>query len=350
MNMNELNITLILIFSGSFLFSVMFGFLSLYLSRKFNILDCPKDDRRLHKKPTPLLGGLGIFLSFFLMLFLISDKLVIGNLEYSHWLLFFLGATLLLIGGVLDDKYNLKPIFQIIWPILAVLLVILGGINIEKITNPFGGYLILTPIISSIIIFLWILGMTYTTKLLDGVDGLVSGVVLIGACIIFLFTVTEKYYQPDIAYVSLVLVGVCAGFLVLNWHPAKIFLGESGSLLLGYILGVLAIISGGKIAIALLVMALPLMDVVWTIIRRIRLGKNPFCFADRKHLHHRLLDLGLGQRKTVLIYYFFASFFGLLAIFMQSSGKIFTLLFLIFIMIFIVFGFNYLDRRHNIKQ
>jgi predicted adenine nucleotide alpha hydrolase (AANH) superfamily ATPase len=185
----------------------------------------------------------------------------------------------------------------------------------------------------------------YTTKLLDGVDGLVSGVVAIGGLIIFLFTLTTRYYQPNLAFAALLLTAVCLGFLIFNWHPAKIFLGEGGSLLLGYILGVLAIISGGKIAIALLVMGLPILDVAWTIVRRLLKGKNPFRFADRQHLHHRLLGLGLNQKQTVLVFYALALLFGLSGLFLQSLGKFLALLVLVVLMFIIVVIFWRLDNR-----
>jgi predicted adenine nucleotide alpha hydrolase (AANH) superfamily ATPase len=167
--------------------------------------------------------------------------------------------------------------------------------------------------------------MMYTTKLLDGVDGLVTGISAIGALIIFLFTSTTRYYQPDLAFASLVLAGACLGFLIFNFNPAKIFLGEGGSLFLGYALGVLAIISGGKIAIALLVMGIPILDVAWTILRRLAKGKNPFRAADRQHLHHRLLDSGLSPKLTVLVFYAFAAVFGLSGLFLQSRGKLWAL-------------------------
>jgi len=193
--------------------------------------------------------------------------------------------------------------------------------------------------------FTWLLLMMYTTKLLDGVDGLVSGLAVIGGLVIFLFTATTKYFQPDIALASLIFSGVCLGFLIWNWHPAKIFLGESGSLFLGYVLGVLAIISGGKIAIALLVLGLPLLDLFWTIIRRLAAKKNPFSSSDRLHLHHRLLDIGLGQKKTVLIFYAFSLFFGLMALFLQSKGKFLAISILVLIMIFLLAGFTFLEKR-----
>jgi len=356
----------LLIFFSSLFFSVAFTILIKKLAFKLKIVDKPEETRKIHKKNIPLLGGLAIFLSFFIMLFLVRDRLTMGNLEISHWLGFFFGACVLMLGGFLDDKYNLKAKHQIIFPLLAVFFVIAGGVGIEKITNPLGGYLYLDnfkiliygagdtaryfSVISNIFILLWLMGMMYTTKLLDGIDGLVTGVTAIGGIIIFLFTMTTKYFQPDIGLAALILAGAALGFLIFNFHPAKIFLGDGGSLLLGYILGVLAIISGGKIAIALLIMGLPIMDVVWTIIRRSRKGINPFKFSDRKHLHFRLLDLGLGQRKTVLIYYSFSVVFGLSALFLQSLGKLLALGVLIAVMLIIVIGFSYLDKKEKIVQ
>lgn len=343
------------------LLSVLSTLLIKYLVVKYKIVDRPDSGRKIHGASTPLLGGAAVFLSFFIVLYFMRDKLLAGDLGAHHWIGFFIGAAWLMVGGYFDDKYNLKPKYQIIFPILAVISVIAGGVGIEKITNPLGGLLYLDQwqipifkcaggwhyfvIISDIFIALWLMGMMYTTKLLDGIDGLVTGVTAIGAFIIFLFTMTTRYYQPDIGLAALVLAGACFGFLIFNWHPAKIFLGEGGSLLLGYILGVLAVISGGKIAIALLVMGVPIMDVVWTITRRLSAGKNPFKFADRKHLHFRMLDLGLGQRKTVLIFYGFAAVFGLSALFLQSLGKAFALLALVVIMLVIVIGFTYFDKK-----
>lgn len=315
------------------------------LALKFNIVDRPDFSRKIHQKPIPLLGGLAIFLAYFALIFLFLKYLLTGDLNINHWLGFALGALFLVIGGVLDDKYNLAPKWQIIWPILAGLAVILGGVNIEKISGFSGGFVYLPIWLSSLFIFAWILGMTYTTKLLDGLDGLASGVSAIGGLIIFLFTITSKYYQPDIALASLIFLGVLLGFLIFNFNPAKIFLGESGSLLLGYILGVLAIISGGKIAIALLVIGLPALDVMWTIIRRVFSGKNPFKHSDRKHLHHRLIDLGLSQKQAVLFFYGISGFFGLSGLFLQSRGKFWALTFLLILMFLLIIFFYLLDKN-----
>lgn len=344
-----------LIFVLSLIFSAILTFLVKKIATFLHIIDAPDsvsiNSRKIHKQATPLLGGVAIFLSYFLFLFIFAPRFLAGSLHWSHLMAFFIGALIIVIGGVLDDKYNLRPSIQIIFPLLAILVLILGGVAIEKITNPFGGYIYLESlyIVGPLLIAVWLLGMMYTTKLLDGVDGLVSGVSAIGGLVIFLFTLTTRYYQPDIAFAAILLTGAVSGFLLFNWHPAKIFLGESGSLLLGYILGVLAIISGGKIAIALLVMGIPILDVVWTIIRRLLQGKNPFRFADKKHLHHRLLALGLSQKKTVLVFYTLSLIFGLSGLFLQSRGKFWTLIFLVILMFAIVIGFWFLDKRSKKK-
>ncbi len=349
--------SLLIIFLITIIFSALFSFWIKKFALKFGIVDRPDGILKKHKKVTPLLGGVAIFLSFFLMLFFVREQLVAGDLEYSHWLGVFVGACFLMIGGFLDDKYNLTPSRQFIFPLLAVGAVILGGVEINKITSPLGGFVFLDQkfsfsygehhysLISAGFVLVWLLGMMYTTKLLDGIDGLVTSIIAIGAFIILLFTMTTRYYQPDIGLASLILLASCLGFLFFNWHPAKVFLGEGGSLFLGYILGVLAIISGGKIAIALLVMGIPIMDVFLIIIRRLREGKNPFRFADRKHLHFRFLDLGISQEKIVIFYTILALIFGLSALFLQSLGKLLALGILVIIMFFVAITLNYLDSK-----
>lgn len=320
-----------------------FSYLWPKIAFKFNLLDKPDKERKIHTKVIPLGGGWAIFLASTLVLFLLRSFLISGDLNYSHWLGFFVGALIIMIGGTLDDRYNLKAWQQIIFPFLAILTILLGGVEISHLTNPSGGIISLENLawLSFFIIFIWLLGMMYTTKLLDGVDGLVTGLGAIGAIIIFLFTSLTNYYQPDIAIAALIFGVACLGFLYFNFSPASIFLGEGGSLLIGYVLGVLAIISGAKIAIALLIIGLPALDVLWTIIRRLRAGHNPFSFADRKHLHHRLMDIGLNQKQTAIFYYSLALFFGLSGLFLQSQGKILALFLLFILMILIVIYLNY---------
>jgi len=338
-----------LVFLSALILSAVFTFLIAKIARYYKIIDNPSGEvgRKIHKKPTPLLGGLAIFLSYFLLLFIFSDRFLSGDLNVFHLLGFFSGALVLIIGGFLDDKYNLRPAKQIIFPLLAIVAVVFGGIEIVRLSNPFGGTIDLNTyfFLSPLLISFWLLGMMYTTKLLDGVDGLVSGIGAIGSFIIFLFTLTPNYYQPDIAFASLLFAGAVFGFLIFNWHPAKIFLGEGGSLLIGYVLGVLAIISGAKIAMALLIMGIPILDVFWTILRRLLKRKNPFKFSDKQHLHHRLLELGLNQRQTVVIFYTLSFIFGFSGLFLQSRGKFIALVLLALLMFITVILFWLLDRK-----
>ena len=348
----------------AFIIAVAVTPLVIKLARRTKLLDIPRG-RHQHQAPTPLLGGLSIFVAFFGVAAIYGGYLTATNLNLWHWLGVFVGALVLIIGGWLDDKYELKPHYQIIFPLLAVIAVVLGGIGIEKVTNPLGGFLHLDTwqiplfkwagemhyfmVIADSFTILWLLGMIYTTKLLDGVDGLVTGIASIASIIIFIFTQTERYFQPDVSLAAIILAGACLGFLVYNWNPAKIFLGESGSMLLGFLLGVLSIISGGKIAIALLIMGLPILDVIWTIIRRLAHKKNPFASPDRKHLHFLLLDSGLGVKKTVLVFYAFAAIFGLSALFLQSRGKLIALAVLGVIMIVMTGVFYYLDKKPKLR-
>ncbi|MFA5318637.1 MAG: MraY family glycosyltransferase [Patescibacteria group bacterium] len=328
---------LLYIFLLSFIISASATIAIKLTAQKLNIVDRPDKNRKIHKEAIPLLGGMAIFFSFFIMLFVMRGDILARGLSTTHILSFFIGALIIVIGGFIDDKYNISPQWQIIFPILASVAAIAGGIGIVKITNPAGGLLYFGGALGIILTFLWLMGMMYTTKLLDGVDGLVSGLGVISGIIIFLFTMTTKYYQPDVGLMGLIFAAVAFGFLLFNSYPAKIFLGEGGSLLVGYIIAVLAIISGGKIAIALLIMGIPIMDVAWIIIRRLWQKKNPFKFADRKHLHHRFLDMGLSQRQTVFIYYVLAAIFGSTALFLQSHGKMIALGILAIVMVLLVF-------------
>lgn len=332
---------------------------------RYKILDYPDSERRQHKRATPLLGGIAIFLTVSAILYFKRDILVSGNLEIHHWLGVLIASLVLMIGGILDDIKKLSASVQIIFPLIAAVIVVLSGVGVEKVSALSGGYLYLDTwsiplfswggqliyfnVISDLFTIAWLLGMSYTTKLLDGVDGLVASVSGVGSLVIFLFTTTTRWAQADIAFAALILAGACLGYLLLSWHPAKIFLGEGGSLFLGFMLGILSIISGGKIAIALLIMGIPVLDVVWTIIRRLLKKKNPFKFADREHLHFRLLDAGLSQRQTVIVFCLVSLLFGLSALFLQSRGKLYTLLVLGVIMIALIVGFNWLDRRRAMR-
>lgn len=319
------------------------------LMRHFNIVDEPKaEKRKIHQKKIPLGGGLGIFISFFAvaaLVLLATDKFG-PNVVPKYVFALFLGGLVLMFGGFLDDKYNLPAKRQILFPLLAALIVILFGIGPEAVTNPFGGVIKLDffkinagnlgtwLVISNLLVFFWLMAMMYTTKLMDGLDGLAVGVVAIGAFMIYFLSRQEKWYQPDLALLAIIFAGACVGFLLWNWHPAKIFLGEGGALFLGFMLGCLAVISGGKIATTLLVMGVPMMDVARVIIRRLR-KKQPVYVGDSEHLHFRLLASGLTQKQAVLLLCSISFLFGITTLFLQSRQKLIALLFLFILMMLV---------------
>ena len=214
---------------------------------------------------------------------------------------------------------------------VAVFILAVYAPWLTKLTNPLGGYIELGQLAAGGIIFCWLMGTTYTIKILDGLDGLATGIVAIGAFIIFLLASITKFYQPNVSLIALVFLGACLGFLVFNFHPAKVFLGESGSMFLGFMIGVLAIIGGGKLATALLVMAIPIFDLARVMYVRLR-KHQPLSTGDREHLHFRLVDSGISQRKAVLLLYALALMFGLATLFLQSLQKFYALLALLFIM------------------
>ncbi|MFH1315604.1 MAG: MraY family glycosyltransferase, partial [Candidatus Uhrbacteria bacterium] len=293
--------------------------LVIVFARKYNLLDQPDQERKIHDHAVPRIGGLAIFIAFSLVLLVlldISDVLTSGAINTEHYIGFLLGGAVLMVGGYLDDRYNVPPNIGILFPVVAALMVIGFGVEIEKLTNPFGGVIYLAPWVSDLIVFVWLMGVMYTTKLLDGLDGLSTGVSAIGATMILLLSLSAAYYQPDVALLSIVAIGALLGFLIWNWHPAKVFLGEGGSTYVGFMLGTLAVISGGKLATALLVIGIPVFDVMWVIVRRYRAGGLRQIFkGDRLHLHHRLFDLGWTQRRVVLFYYLIATVFGVSTLF-----------------------------------
>ena len=223
------------------------------------------------------------------------------------------------------------------------------GVGIKFISNPFGApinldFALLGVPASGIFIFLWMLGMMFTTKFLDGLDGLVAGIGLIAGLTLFALSLTDSVQQPITASLAIILVGALAGYLVYAFHPASIFLGEGGSTLIGFILGVLSVILGGKIATALLVMGIPILDVAWVILQRLWSRKSPFR-GDRLHIHFKMIDLGFSQRQIALLLYALSAGFGFTAVFLQSMGKLVALGILFAIMGVMVLGVLYAYKR-----
>lgn len=342
-------------FLATVLLSLLLTFIVRRVALKFKVVDRPAaaPARKIQINPVPLLGGIAVFLAMALaMLFytIFTDRVLGGYMLAKYLVGIFGGAIFLMIGGFLDDRLNLPPLKQIIWPILACIMVIACGLGVAYITNPLGGTIYLDSInwtlftwdglpykitlLADLFTFFWIMGMMYTTKFLDGLDGLVCGIGVIGAIIIFSLSLNKEVAQPETALLAIVFAGACLGFLFFNFHPARIFLGEGGSLFIGFMLAVLAIISGSKIATALLIMGIPILDVAWVILRRAFIEKkSPFTTADRKHLHFRLLDIGLSHKQAVLFLYALTFSFGICALFLKTREKLVALGALLLVMI-----------------
>jgi len=352
-------------FFSAFLLAIILTKIIKKIALKFDVVDRPGESRKIHPRPIPLLGGVAVFLSFIvtLIIFYFLNFLDDGVLQTRQILGIIFGGLILIIGGVLDDKYNLKPWQSFLFPILAAIVAVGFGIAVKYITNPFiegsGPYgralfyfdWVNLKIISfgSLFSFLWILGMIYTTKFLDGLDGLVTGIGAIGAIILFIVSLFWNEPMSAMSILCLIFSGALFGFLIFNFHPAKIFLGEAGATFVGFMLGGLSIISGGKIATALLIMGIPILDVVWVIFRRIFTGRH-FYQADRKHLHFRLLDVGLSHCQTVLLLYLLTLIFGVSSIFLQSKEKIIMLVIVVVVMVVLAVSLVLIYKKEHKYQ
>lgn len=298
------------------------------LALRHQLVDAPDGGRKLHASAIPLGGGVAIYFACavptLLVLFL-TNHFTSGAIKPLAFAGLLIGGLVLILGGLLDDKYRLRAKQSIIFPVLASLIAVVCGIGVTKLTNPFGSPFLLTSGLSSILTFLWLLSTTYTTKLLDGLDGLATSISTVAAILIMALSLSVKFWQPDVALLAAVAAASLLGFLVWNWHPARIFLGEGGSTFLGFLVGVLAVISGGKVATALLVLGLPALDVIFVIIRRLARQQNPFTASDRDHLHYLLLDSGLTARQVVLLYVALAIIFGATTLFLVSWQKLIIL-------------------------
>jgi len=316
--------------------------ISLGLIKKMGLLDNPKTHRHpgiIHKKTTPRGGGIPFFIGIAItgMFFLPFTKIVAA--------LFVAGLIALLIG-VLDDKYDISPYVRFIGNIVVALIVVRSGITIPFITNPLGGILYLNSIIlpfnflgihflitlSDIIAMLWIIWVMNMLNWSKGVDGQMPGIVAISAITIgFLslrFAQSDSFSKISVN-LSFIIAGASLGFLIFNFHPAKIFPGY-GATAIYLLLSAASILSGAKLATAILVMGIPMIDGLFTIVRRLLSGRSPF-WHDKKHLHHLLLSFGMSQRQIALFYWTISAILGALALVLSSRGKLFAIIMLLII-------------------
>lgn len=290
-------------------------------------LDFP-GGRHTHSRAVPRLGGLAIWLAV-----MIASTILLGFNPPLVGL--YLGLTTLFVVGLIDDISPLSSSVKLLAQIVAGSFLILFGVTVSNLTNPFGGIILLSPEIDILVTLLWIILVVNTINLFDGLDGLAGSISATTAIAIASVSLLAIVNQPTTAQLAVIVLGACLGFLVHNWHPAKIFMGDSGSYSLGFLLATLSIISGGKLATATLVLGLPLIDTIWIVIRRLRAGKLPWS-ADRDHLHHRLIDKGLSQPQVVGIVAGTSLLFGLIGLLSGTWTKLFMLGIAILTTVFLV--------------
>lgn len=340
----------ILPIAGGFILSVLLTDVVRSLAERFDFLDKPTKKRKKHLFAIPTLGGIAVYFAFLIPVLIIlahTDHFTSGDVTLRHFAGFFIGGFILIVGGMLDDKYDLSPKYSILFPVVAALVAALAGIGPSKITNPLGGAFEIAETASFIFTFIWLMSMSYTTKLLDGMDGLATGVTAIATLMVALLALSQAYYQPDVALLALIGFASLMGFLLWNFHPAQIFLGEGGSTFIGFLLGTLAIISGSKIATALLVVGIPALDIIFVLTQRFLKGKSLFV-GDRLHLHHKLFDLGFSQRQVVAFYYCVAIVFGLTTLIFESWQKMIALGVLVIFMLIISISLTYKTAPYEV--
>ena len=324
----------------SFLITYLIVPLNCKLSKKLGIIDYPRK-RSIHKIATPKSGGISIFVGLLVTQFVL---LILEKHPSSHlfWGLV-IGGFLIFILGILDDYFDIHAWIKIIIEIIIVLIIISFGFKINLITNPFGDSISI-GVFSIPITIIWFLLVMNAINLIDGLDGLAIGIVVIVSLIIGIASsITSNEF---VAYFSFAILGGSLAFLKFNFHPAKIFLGDAGSLFLGFNIAALSVAGNTQykgttamtMLIPMIVLSLPLTDTFLTFIRRMKKPKNLFQ-ADKNHLHHKMLELGFSYKTVVFIGYFLTGLFGLISLgFLLVDKKILLILIIFFgIMLFLIF-------------
>ena len=250
------------------------------------------------------------------------------------------GLAALLLGGAaaagvgaLDDFLDLRARWQLVGQVALAVFAVAAGIAVDFINNPFGpGVVSFTGVFAAGFTIFWIVGMINSINFIDGLDGLSSGIALIASVTLGLISLSTQVRQPLVAVLCFALAGSLLGFLRWNLHPASIFSGTSGVQFVGYTLAVLSVLGTAKVAVALLVLGVPIIDTFWIIVRRLTQGRSPFS-ADRHHIHHRLLDLGLSHRQTVFVIYGICLALAVLALVLSGVNQLYA-----FLGIFLAFG------------
>lgn len=339
----------------SFITTVLLTLLALKYFPVLGLMDRPLK-YGLKRAPIPYYGGVILVTVFF-----IAVVLFVRPLDFRV-LALLLGAVMIAGVSFADDVYGLSPFLRLGIQVLSALVLVFAGIGIHSISNPLGAPVLLDrymlsitldqvyqiSILSALFTILWVVAIINTMNFLDGLNGLPSGVSAIAAFTIFLLSIRSGIHydislQVPVAVMSIIVFSMCAAFWIFDFYPAKILMGDTGSMFLGFLLATLAIFSGGKVATAFLVLGFPILDAVWVILRRIVQKKSPFK-GDLKHFHHRLLEVGLSDRKALIFIYSMCAIFGGIAVFLEGINKLYAIIALVVLMVVLGFYAVYLEK------
>lgn len=311
---------IVFIVAIAFLLSFLFTPIAKKIAYKLGAIDVPNDNRRVHTKPIPRMGGLAIYAAFTICMFLFSD------IDMMKRMGIFIGSTILVIMGMIDDTKPLRASLKLVVQIIVALILVKFGFRIDFFTNFIHNsqYVFLVNL-SIPITVIWIVGITNTINLVDGLDGLATGVATIAA--VTLAYVAYVNGNTSIAVLTLILAGSSLGFLPHNFNPASIFMGDTGAYFLGFVLAAISIEGTlkGTTALTLIVpvlaLGLPIFDTIFAIVRR-ALNKKPIFEADKGHFHHRLLHIGFNQKRAVLTLYLISVLMGATAIALLNQDMV----------------------------
>lgn len=316
---------------------------------RIGAIDVPRDKRRMHKRPIPRLGGLAIFTGFFL------SVLVFGTSYMSKEIYgMLIGAVIIVALGMFDDVLALKPSQKFVFQLIATAIPAYCGVRITSLPNIFGGgaYISLNIWWQYAVTIIWLLGILNAVNLIDGLDGLAVGVsAIMSGCVT---VIVILLCSPAVAILAASLAGACLGFIPYNFNPAKLFMGDTGSMFIGYTLAVMSVMGLFKayaiiaFAIPFLIFGLPIFDMAFVAIRRVLNGKSPMA-ADKTHLHHRLIDLGFSQKQAVTIMYAIAAVLGLTAVLIAGEGFMRAIV-LVVVVFVIVIMCSIVMYKHNVHQ
>ncbi len=310
------------------------------LAAKTGAMDAP-DARKVHKKPIPRIGGIGIYAAFMVAMLSVLSFVDVTAEVKTEIIGLMVGGSLIVLVGVIDDYKNLPAKVKLVGQIIAAaVLVIAFDVRIDFITDPFGDYIYTEWLAVPFTIF-WIVGLTNTVNLIDGLDGLAAGVATIAAVTIMMVALQQSIML--VAVLTAALAGAAFGFLYYNFNPARIFMGDSGSMFLGFMLAGISVIGAVKSAatialiVPILALGLPILDTTFAIVRRYR-GGVPIFKPDKGHLHHRLLDLGFTQRQAVLLMYVISALLGLSAVALTEVSNQLAIIIVCVVVVVVLLG------------